>query len=168
MARAAASKKRRSSLRGKREVGVRAAYEHILIPTDGSDFARKAIRPGIALAKSLGAQVTGITATVPFKLFMDPYLLTDTAQTYNARTARVSEKYLGYIKDAAKEAGVSCNVIRVEHEQPYRAIIDAAKKYGCDLILMASHGRRGFSALVLGSETHKVLTHSTIPVLVYR
>lgn len=167
MARAAASKNRHRSLHAKRK-GVRAAYEHILIPTDGSDFARKAIRPGIALAKSLGAKVTGMTVTVPFKLFMDPYILTDTAQTYNARTARVSEKYLGYIKDAASEAGVSCNVIRVEHEQPYSAIIDAAKKYGCDLILMASHGRRGFSALVLGSETHKVLTHSTIPVLVYR
>jgi nucleotide-binding universal stress UspA family protein len=80
----------------------------------------------------------------------------------------MAEKYLGQIKAAAATAGVSCDVVNLEHEQPYQAIVDAAKKNGCDLIVMASHGRRGVSALMLGSEAVKVLTHSAIPVLVYR
>jgi nucleotide-binding universal stress UspA family protein len=144
-------------------------YKHILIPTDGSELARKAIPYGIALAKAVGAKVTGITVTVPFHVFaIDPDTLTDTASTYTKRTTAVAEKYLGQVKDAAAAAGVGCTVIHAEHEQPYQAIIDAAKKNGCDLIVMASHGRRGVSALVLGSETVKVLTHSTVPVLVYR
>jgi nucleotide-binding universal stress UspA family protein len=144
------------------------AYRNILIPVDGSELGRKAIPYGVNLAKALGAKVTGITVTVPFRLFMDPYLLADTSKTYAARTAAVAAKYLGRIKDAAAAAGVSCHLIHAQHEQPYQAIVEAAKKEGCDLIVMASHGRRGFSALVLGSETNKVLTHSSIPVLVYR
>ena len=132
-------------------------FKHILIPTDGSELTRKAIQSGIALAKSVGAKVTGITVTVPSQIFAD-----------TASTNVGAEKYLDQIKDAATKAGVSCSVIHVEHEQPYQAIIDATKRNGCDLIVMASHGRRGVSALMLGSETVKVLTHSTVPVLVYR
>jgi len=144
-------------------------YKHILIPTDGSELAKKAIPYGIALAKAVGAKVTGITVTVPFHVFaIDPDTLTDTSGSYSKRTKAVAEKYLGQVRDAAAKAGVSCTVIHVELEQPYQAIIDATKKNGCDLIVMASHGRRGVSALVLGSETVKVLTHSTVPVLVYR
>jgi nucleotide-binding universal stress UspA family protein len=144
-------------------------YKHILLPTDGSDLSRKAIQYGIALAKSAGAKVSGITVTVPFHVFaIDPDTLTDTPASYQKRVAAVAAKYLEQIKKAAAAAGVSCDVISLEHEQPYQAIIDTAKKNGCDLIVMASHGRRGLSALVLGSETVKVLTHSTIPVLVYR
>jgi len=131
--------------------------KHILIPTDGSQLAREAIPRGIALAKLSGAKVTGITVTVPSQVFTDTRPATAAA-----------EKYLGQVKEVAAAAGVSCNVIHAEHEQPYQAIIDAAKKNDCDLIVMASHGRRGVSALVLGSETVKVLTHCTVPVLVYR
>jgi nucleotide-binding universal stress UspA family protein len=146
-----------------------AMYKHILIPTDGSDLSGKAVQHGIALAKSEGAEVSGITVTVPFHvLALDPDTLTDTPASYQKRMAAVAEKYLKQIENAATPAGVTCDVISLEHEQPYQAIIDAAKKNGCDLIVMASHGRRGLSALVLGSETVKVLTHSTIPVLVYR
>jgi nucleotide-binding universal stress UspA family protein len=146
-----------------------AMYKHILIPTDGSDLSRKAIQHGIALAKSEGAEVLGITVTIPFHVFaIDPATVTDTPVSYQKRLAALATKYLGQIKDAAATAGVSCDVVNLEHEQPYQAIIDTAKKKGCDLIVMASHGRRGISALVLGSETVKVLTHSAIPVLVYR
>ena len=77
-------------------------------------------------------------------------------------------KCLDQVKTAALERDVSCDVIYVEHEHPYQAIIDAANNQHCDLIVMASHGRRGISAILLGSVTVKVLTHSTIPVLVYR
>jgi nucleotide-binding universal stress UspA family protein len=146
-----------------------AMYRHILIPTDGSDLSRKAIQHGIALAKSEGAKVSGMTVTAPFHVFAtDPDTLTDTPASYQKRLAAAAAKYLGQIKDAAATAGVSCDVVNLEHEQPYQAIIDTAKKNGCDLIVMASHGRRGVSALVLGSETVKVLTHCAIPVLVCR
>ena len=132
-------------------------FKHILIPTDGSELTSKAILSGIALAKAVGAKVTGITVTVPSQIFAD-------AKPANA----VAEKYLGQIRDAAAAAGVSCSAIHAQHEQPYQAIIDATKRNGCDLIVMASHGRRGVSALMLGSQTVDVLTHSTVPVLVYR
>ena len=80
----------------------------------------------------------------------------------------VAAQRLAKVKEAANTAGVGCEVVHVEHEHPYRAIIDVANTRACDLIVMASHGRRGISAIVLGSETLKVLTHSAIPVLVYR
>jgi nucleotide-binding universal stress UspA family protein len=143
-------------------------YKHILIPTDGSDLSKDAVQYGISLAKSVNAKVTGITVTRPFHVFAsDSDALTDTPESYKNRMATVAVKHLEQVKDAAK-AGVSCDTVQVEHEHPYQAIIDAAKTKGCDLIVMASHGRHGISAIVLGSETLKVLTHSTIPVLVYR
>jgi nucleotide-binding universal stress UspA family protein len=143
-------------------------YKHILIPTDGSDLSKDAVQYGISLAKAVGAKVTGITVSTPFHVFaVDSDALTDTSESYKKRMATLAAKYLEQVKDAAK-AGVSCDTVHVEHEHPFQAIIDAAKIKGCDLIVMASHGRRGISAIVLGSETVKVLTHSTIPVLVYR
>ena len=135
----------------------------------GSELSGKAIQHGIALAKSVGAKVTGITVTVPFHIFAtDPDTLTDTPASYRTRVAAAAAKYLEQTKNVAAAAGITCDAIPVEHEHPYQAIIDTAKDNGCDLIVMASHGRRGLSALVLGSETVKVLTHSTIPVLVCR
>ena len=95
-------------------------------------------------------------------------MLTDTPDEYKKRIAAVTAKYLKAAKDAATAAGVPCDVVQVEHEHPYETIIDTARKRGCDTIVMASHGRRGVSALVLGSETVKVLTHSNIPVVVVR
>jgi nucleotide-binding universal stress UspA family protein len=142
-------------------------YNHILIPTDGSDLSRKAIRHGIALAKAVSAKVTAVTVSMPFHVFsVEPAMVTDTPESYQKRMATVAAKYLGEV--VAAGAGVSCETVHVEHEHPYQAIIDTANQRGCDLIAMASHGRRGVSAIVLGSETFKVLTHSTIPVLVYR
>jgi len=89
-------------------------------------------------------------------------------EDYEEASRALSERAMEQVKTASDAAGVSCETIREIHDQPYRAIIDAAHAQGCDLIVMASHGRRGISALLLGSETVKVLTHSTIPVLVYR
>jgi nucleotide-binding universal stress UspA family protein len=142
-------------------------HTHILIPTDGSDLSRKAIRYGLALAKAVNAKVTAVTVSTPFHVFsVEPAMVTDTAETYQKHMATVAAKYLGEV--VATAAGGSCETVHVEHEHPYQAIIDTAKQRGCDLIVMASHGRRGVSAIVLGSETVKVLTHSTIPVLVCR
>jgi nucleotide-binding universal stress UspA family protein len=144
-------------------------YKHIMIPTDGSELSEMAIRQGVAFAKSLNAKVTGIAVFPTFHtLAVAPMMVTDTPEQYRKDCEALAEKYLGVVKQEAKTAGVPCDVIQAVNDNPYEAIIDAAKSGGCDLIFMASHGRRGISALVLGSETTKVLTHSKIPVLVCR
>lgn len=144
-------------------------HRHILIPTDGSELSQNAIRYGMALAKSVNAKVTVLTVSTPFQTFaVEPGLVTDTPEQYAKRMATLAAKYLNVAKETALAAGVSCETMHVEHDQPYLAIIETAAKKSCDLIVMASHGRRGISAVVLGSETVKVLTHSTIPVLVVR
>ena len=144
-------------------------FKHILIPTDGSDLSRKAVLYGVQLAKSGGAKVTAFTVIEPYNYSaMDPGLVAISDEDYEAQGQRIADRALEQVKMAAEAAGVSCETIRERNDQPYRAIIDAAHALGCDLIVMASHGRRGLSALLLGSETAKVLTHSTIPVLVYR
>jgi nucleotide-binding universal stress UspA family protein len=144
-------------------------YAHILIPTDGSELAGLAVQHGVALAKKIGAKVSVLTVTPPFHTFTtDAQMIEDTPAQYETRTRAQAEKVLAAAAQAAEAAGVVGEVERVEHEHPYQAIIDAAKSKGCDLIVMASHGRRGVSAILLGSETVKVLTHSNIPVLVHR
>jgi nucleotide-binding universal stress UspA family protein len=147
----------------------KAMYKDILIPTDGSELAGKAVQHGIAFAKEIGAKITVLTVTVPFHVFtLDPQVVEDVVDQYKKRTQEQAAILLGAVAKAANAAGVACETIQVEHEHPYKAIIDAARSKGCDLIVMASHGRRGVSAIVLGSETVKVLTHSKIPVLVHR
>ena len=144
-------------------------YKHILIPTDGSELSENAILKGIALAKSMDAKVTGITVSSTFHAFaVEPMMVTDTPVQYQKDCEARAEKYLATIEKAAKSAHVPYEGTHVFHDQPYEAIIDTTAKRGCDLIVMASHGRRGMKALVLGSETTKVLTHSKIPVLVLR
>jgi len=144
-------------------------YANILIPTDGSELAGKAVQHGIELAKRLGAKVTVLTVMPPFHTFTtNTQMIEDTPARYKARMHEHAEKILGAVANAAQAAGVTCETVQVEHEHPYRAIIDIAVLKGCDLIVMASHGRHGISALVLGSETAKVLTHCKIPVLVHR
>lgn len=144
-------------------------YKNILIPTDGSELAGKAVQHGLNLAKAIGAKVTTVTVAKPFRVFtLEMGMVEDTSADYKKRMQEHSAKILGAVADQAKTAGIACETVQVEHEHPYQAIIDAAKSKGCDLIVMASHGRRGIAALVLGSETIKVLTHSKIPVLVHR
>jgi nucleotide-binding universal stress UspA family protein len=144
-------------------------YTNILIPTDGSELAGKAVEHGIALAKRISAKVTVLTVLPPFHTFTtDTQMIEDTPAQYKARMQKQAEKTLGGVTHAAQAAGVACEAVQVEHEHPYRAIIDTADSKGCDLIVMASHGRHGISAIVLGSETVKVLTHCKIPVLIQR
>jgi nucleotide-binding universal stress UspA family protein len=140
-------------------------YKHILIATDGSDLSGLAIEHGVALAKSLGARATVMTVSEPFyPSAFEPIIV----EQYKKHVAALATKYLDVAKDAASASGVACDLVCVEHDQPYKAIIDTADRRKCDAIVMASHGRRGVSAIVLGSETVKVLTHSTIPVIVVR
>jgi nucleotide-binding universal stress UspA family protein len=143
-------------------------YKHILIPTDGSDLSKKAIRQGVAFAKSLRAKVTAVSVTPTFHAIADEPMMFTTMQEYGKESAARAKKTLGVAKSAAKAAGVRFDAVHVVSDQPYAAIIGVARRKGCDLIFMASHGRKGIAALVLGSETNKVLTHSKIPVLVCR
>ena len=144
-------------------------YKHVLIPTDGSPLSEAAIHQGVALAKVLSARVTGVTATPSFRaIAVEPMMITDTPAQWEHDCRERAEQCLAVVRAIAKIAGVPCETTRVVDDNPYRAIIATAQSQGCDLIVMASHGRRGLSAFVLGSETTKVLTHSKIPVLVCR
>jgi nucleotide-binding universal stress UspA family protein len=144
-------------------------YKHILLPTDGSELAATAVRHGIALAKSIGAKITVLTTTEPFHAFAtDARMIADSAPVYKQEAAAFAAKTLDAVATAAAAARVPCETIHLEQGFPYEGIIKTANDRACDLILMASHGRRGVSAILLGSETMKVLTHSRIPVLVYR
>jgi nucleotide-binding universal stress UspA family protein len=142
-------------------------YKNILIPTDGSELAGKAVQHGIALAKAIGAKITVLTVSIPFHVYtLDPQVVEDTETKYTQRMQESRAKMLSSVANAAKAVGVECETVHLVHEHPYQAIIETAKAKGCDLITMASHGRHGISAIVLGSETVKTLTHSKIPVLV--
>jgi nucleotide-binding universal stress UspA family protein len=144
-------------------------FQHILIATDGSLLSQSALDKAMDFAREAGARVTVVTATEPFNTFSaDSVQIAMTKASYEEHVKAEAAKRLAEAERKAKSLGVQCNVLQVEQQQAYRAIIEAAEKNGCDLIAMASHGRRGVSALVLGSETTKVLTHSSIPVLVYR
>jgi nucleotide-binding universal stress UspA family protein len=144
-------------------------FKNILIPTDGSELATRAVEQGVLFAKEIGARIVAVTVTEPFHMLsVAPSQIEYTRDEYRRHVGSYAETVLGAVANAAKRAGVACETLRVEHEHVYRAIIDAAAAKGCDLIVMASHGRHGVSAVVLGSETVKVLTHSQIPVLVYR
>ena len=143
-------------------------YKHILLPTDGSDLSKAAMKHGIALAKAIGAKVTALVVSTPLNsLVVDPDIVSSALDQYKALVASQTAKYLDNIKNGAVEAGVDCSALCIEHDKPYEAIVDTAKNNRCDLVVMASHGLRGVSA-ILGSETLKVLTHTSVPILVYR
>jgi nucleotide-binding universal stress UspA family protein len=146
----------------------RNLYTHILLPTDGSELSEAAMRHGIALAKAIGAKVTALVVSTPLaSLVVDAGAVSAALDQYQALVKTQTAKYLDNIQNESTEAGVSCATLCIEHERPYEAIVESAKTNGCDLVIMASHGLRGVSA-ILGSETLKVLTHSSVPILVYR
>lgn len=143
-------------------------YKHILLPTDGSELSKAAMKHGVALAKTVGAKVTALVVSTPLhSLVVDPSSISKAMEQYKALVATQTAKYLENVRLDAQNAGVECITLCIEHDKPYEAIVDTAKKHNCDLVVMASHGLRGVSA-ILGSETLKVLTHSSVPILVYR
>jgi nucleotide-binding universal stress UspA family protein len=147
-------------------------FKHILVSTDGSKLSRKAIKAAARLAKATGANLTGIYVIRPY---MDPvygegmiYGPTVSAKRYKEITVRESRKALAPIEIEAQMAGLRYQAARPTSANAWEGIIRTAKSKKCDLIVMASHGRRGLAGLILGSETNHVLTHSKIPVLVCR
>lgn len=145
-------------------------YRNILISTDGSEVAQKGIDQGLSLAKGLGAKVTIVTVTERFPLQAGPHWIpgpTDIAD-YEARQEEAASQVLAGAKAVADQLGVDADTVHVPQAQPAEAIIATADKQGCDLIVMASHGRRGLRRLLLGSQTAEVLVSSQVPVLVVK
>ncbi len=143
-------------------------YKHILVPTDGSDLANSAVGHGIELAKQIGAKLTVITVRPMLEDFIvEGVAITVSEADREAFKAQMESK-LDAARAMAAEAGIAIDAHQAEGREPWKAIVDSSEAEGADLIIMASHGRTGLSALLLGSETQKVLTHTKIPVLVYR
>ena len=144
-------------------------YAHILIATDGSELANRAVEQGLTLAKALGSKVTAITVTEPWTAAVSgEWAVAFPVEEYEKAAAANAEKILAQVTEAATRIGVACATRHVKDQFAAEGIVDEAKSAGADLIVMASHGRRGIVGLLLGSETTKVLTHSTLPVLVVR
>ena len=146
-------------------------FKHILIPTDGSPLAARAVKAGIRFARELGARVTVYQAIGTLLTHIDDegYVIDPKIHDEFERTARQAvQRRFDAIGRMARTAGVSFNAVVTMVDAPHKGIIDAARKHKCDVIFMASHGRRGVASLLLGSVTQKVLTHCKIPVLVYR
>jgi nucleotide-binding universal stress UspA family protein len=143
-------------------------YRSILIPTDGSAITAKAITSGIALAKALDAKLSTITVKEPFPYSAISEMQPIPPQEFYDAQERIAVSRVKEVVAAADKAGLDCQAFTVEAQHPWEAIVEHAKTQGCDLIVMASHGRRGVTAVLLGSETTRVLVHCDVPVLVVK
>ncbi|MFB0934218.1 MAG: universal stress protein [Propionivibrio sp.] len=146
-------------------------FKNILVPTDGSPLSQEAVRKAVTFAKEAGARIVAFYAKpeAPMPQYIEGIQVDKLIQDqYEKSAEEQAKKILGFAEGLCRDAGVACTTSKASSDSPYEAIIDAANANGCDLIFMASHGRRGISGLLLGSETSKVLTHSKIPVLVFR
>lgn len=146
-------------------------FKHILIPTDGSAASAKAAKAGVALAREMGARVTGYygVGAPAYGYYSEPMFIDERSAAKAERALLAAgEQQVAQIGKSARAAGVPFEPLVARTAATYQGILDAARKRKCDVIFMASHGRRGFKRFVLGSVTQQVLAHSTIPVLVYR
>ena len=144
-------------------------FTNLLIATDGSELSQKAVEQGLALAKALGAKVSAVTVSEPWaSVAYGEMAYGFPIEEYEKSAASNAAGILEGVAEAAKKAGVACDSIHVKDRYPADGIVEAAKERRCDLIVMASHGRRGLSRLMLGSQANGVVTHSTIPVLICR
>ena len=144
-------------------------YQNILIATDGSDYASCAVVQGLELAKALNAHVVAVTVTEPWTAVLSGEdVLAYPELEYDAEMAEMASHAVAAVAERARTNGTSCDTVVVRDQQPADGILATAKERGCDLIVMASHGRRGFQLLLYGSQTHRVLAQSTLPVLICR
>jgi nucleotide-binding universal stress UspA family protein len=143
-------------------------YKRILVPTDGSDITRTAVQTAIQLAKVTGAKLYALSVKEPFPYSAVTEMQPSPPQEFYDAQERIAAARVAEVRDLCDTAGVPCEGSTVEALHPWEAIIDHARSRECELIVMASHGRRGVAALLLGSETTRVLTHTRIPVLVVR
>jgi len=143
-------------------------FKRILVPTDGSDITSKAVTTAIELARTGGGQLLAISVKEPFPYSAISEMQPVPPQEFYDAQERIAAERVQAVVAAAKAAGMACSGHTVEALHPWEAILDHAKAQQCDLIVMASHGRRGVAALLLGSETQRVLIHSTLPVLIVK
>ena len=146
-------------------------FRHLLVPTDGSELSDETVASAVQFAAETKASITFlyVRPDYPVSYFGEGALVDPTTpESFADMTQKVAQEILDRSSAAAQARGVACDTHSRINDLPYESIIETAKEKGCDLIYMASHGRRGLVGLLLGSETQKVLTHSTIPVLVYR
>ncbi|MDO6384713.1 universal stress protein [Uliginosibacterium sp. 31-12] len=146
-------------------------YKHLLVPSDGSELSNRAVQSAVTLAKSLNARVTFLYIQPEFPLPLageGAMLVPESREEFAQSTQEQAKRILGQAEEIAAKASVAAVSRTSVSDIPYEEIISTAETEGCDLIFMASHGRRGLAGLLIGSETHKVVTHSQIPVLVYR
>jgi nucleotide-binding universal stress UspA family protein len=144
-------------------------YEHLIIATDGSELARKAVDQGVALAKALGAKLTAVHVTLPWTaVAVGEVAISMPPENYGKMTTENAARILAIVTEAAKDAGVTCVAAHVESDSPAEGIIHAAKEHGADLIVMSSHGRSGLARLLLGSEANEVVCRANLPVLICR
>ena len=143
-------------------------YKRILVPTDGSEITAKAVSAAIDLAKLSGAQLRTISVKEPFPYSAISEMQPVPPQEFYDAQERIAASRVKAVQDAATAEGLGCQAHTVEALHAWEAILDYAKEQQCDLIVMASHGRRGVAALLLGSETQRVLIHTTIPVMIVR
>lgn len=144
-------------------------FKHVLIPTDGSELAGKAVQGGVALAKALGARVTFVVVIEPFHILTaNVAQIEETRASYETHAEVHAAEVLGQCEAVARAAAVESSSVQHSHDEPHRAILHTAAAQGCDLIAMSSRGRRGLAAAILGSQTMRVLADAKIPVIVYR
>jgi nucleotide-binding universal stress UspA family protein len=143
-------------------------FTKILVPSDGSELSLKAVQGAVELARRLGARIVGLTVVEPYAYASLSEYRPESIADYEQRAEATARERLAAIETLAKKGNVEAECTVARTFSPFEAIIDTAKRRGCDAIVMASHGRKGLSAVLLGSETQKVLTHSDIPVMVYR
>jgi nucleotide-binding universal stress UspA family protein len=144
-------------------------FKHILLPTDGSPASEAAVHACIQMARQLGASITAVHVMPVLHMFTyEPGVTESVREQVKREREKHANTYLELVAQRAAAAGVTCHAVLLTSDYPYEAIVETARARHCDLIAMASHGRRGVKGLLLGSETQRVLTHSSIPVLVYR
>lgn len=144
-------------------------FKTILVPTDGSELADKAVVAAVDFAEACGGKIIGLAVaqSYPYSPLAEPAFLPDPA-VYDKGVLEIAESHVARVKAAAVKAGVPCETLASLANDPATAIVDAASKHGCDIVFMASHGHHGIQRLILGSVTQKVLARSTVPVLVFR
>lgn len=144
-------------------------FKTILVPTDGSALSDKAVSAAIEFAKSQGGKVVTLSVAEPYPFSpLSEVAFTDERRQYEEKAREVAEQHVQKVQAAATAMDVPCETVVTQSFSPFEEIINTAGKYGCDAVFMASHGRKGLSKLFIGSETQKVLAHSTIPVMVFR
>jgi len=144
-------------------------YRHILIATDGSELAQRAVEQGLQLAKALNAKVTAVNVTEPWTAAISgEWAVAFPVEEYERAAEANAAKIISAVQDTAERIGGSCDGVHVKDQYPAEGIVEEAKARGCDLIVMSSHGRRGIAKFILGSQATRVLAHSTIPLLIVR